>query len=73
MAVVICRIGKVVVASVGGKFKEVSSVGVLSENPSGICGCGAATRTLVQRLLSNPILFESTLSTAIQFQSRKIS
>jgi hypothetical protein len=39
--VIICRIGKIISASVGGKSDEVSSFGVSTENPSGICGCGA--------------------------------
>jgi hypothetical protein len=41
LSVIICRIGKIISASVGGKSDEVSSFGVSTENPSGICGCGA--------------------------------
>ena len=41
LAVIICRIGKVISASVGGKCNEVSSFGVSTKNPSGICGYGA--------------------------------
>jgi hypothetical protein len=40
LAVTLCRIGKVVSASVGGKSNEISSFGVSTENPSGICGYG---------------------------------